>query len=636
MKRQFLTFYFLLFVVGVSAQKLTNGDLSLWVNPANASVTAAYKGVKWQQAPHPEAFPLRNAQFGPDFCCGELTDASGTVVGTVEIRIETDKPEFTVTTCVDPDYGKEQFLYPYPFRVSADEHLILAYREGLRIPCNDAYVLGNKLRRMEYTFTEGHNYNMPWWGIQRADDSGLIAVAETPYDARIRWMKVAGLWSASVNWVRTMGKFGDPRTVRYAFFDRGGYVAQCDYFRKWAEAHGFVRTLREKLADIPATDLAVGGPVIYIMTDNGQPIDDSDIVNAFIRGGVDRGTFYGGGGWFANMSPKCIDKVNKKGFVTSRYDILTDFVPEADISQVNVNPNWPRRVAVDEAVLDADGKRLRNWPVKARDGSTYKTYSMCDLRMKHHLRKIDDDLTRKNYTGRLIDVLGAVEVKECYDPKHPATRKESMEARSELLGLLYERGSVVGTEAGNMFMLKNSHIFEGLRSVHPLTMHTRLKEENPEQAHTMWEAGAILRGDELEMLLLSQRYIAPIWQLTFGDCVISYLRWNQQTNRYLDREWVTTHELFSILTGQPAMIAVPIGMWDRYARPVIRMTKRIYDPNQEVRYARMTGHGCLDGDGDVQYSDFDNGVRILVNFSQEPFAYDSRTVGARDYIIEKQ
>ena len=618
------------------AQKLSNGILSVWVNTDNSSLSVACGGAVWHQAPLPEAFALKNTRFGPDFCCGELADASGTIVGTVEIRLDTENPTFSVTTRIDPSYSKERFFYPYPFRVSADDHLILAYREGLRIPCDDSYALGDKIRRTEYSFTEGHNYNMPWWGVQRADDSGMMAIAETPYDARIRWTKVAGLWTASVNWIRKMGRFGDPRTVRYVFFDRGGYAAQCDYFRKWAEARGFVRTLREKREDIPATDLAVGGPVIYIMTDNGQPIDDSDIVNAFIRGGVKHGTFYGGGGWFANMSPKCIDKVNARGFVTSRYDIMTDFVPEADIPRVNVNPNWPRNVDVADAVLDADGERHRNWPVRARDGSTYKTFSMCDLQIKNHLQKIDEDLARKNYSGRFIDVLGAVEIQECYDPRHPATREEAMHARSELLGRLYDRGLVVGTEAGNLYTMKNCHIFEGLRSVAPLTMHTRLKDEKPELAHTMWEAGEILRKDELEMLQRSQRYIAPIWQLTFGDCVISYLRWNQQTNRYLDEEWVSTHELFSILTGQPAMISVPIAMWDRYSRTLIRIARRIYDPNLAVRYARMIGHGYLDAEKDVQYSDFDNGVRIIVNFSQKPFVYNTRTVAPRDYMLEQR
>ena len=171
----------------------------------------------------------------------------------------------------------------------------------------------------------------------------------------------------------------------------------------------------------------------------------------------------------------------------------------------------------------------------------------------------------------------------------------------------------------------------------PLTMHVIPKGEKQEPAHTMYAFGeTAFPKEEIQMFLTSQRYIAPIWQLCFGDCVISYIRWNQQTNRYLDREWTSTHELQSILTGQPAMISVPQDMWPTYRRDILRIAKRIYDPNQEVRYARMTGHGYLDKVRDVQYTEFDNGVRIIVNFSQKPFQYEGKKVGSRDFLVIKK
>ncbi|GHU98722.1 hypothetical protein FACS1894159_01640 [Bacteroidia bacterium] len=629
--------YFLLFalVPGCAlAAGVSNGVVKVTPNASSATISVEYDGRKWDQQPVAAAFVFKNISADATTVRGNLAQKNGTMVGDFEIAIDGQTSEFSFTTVFYPDTLSKSLFYPYPFSPRADDCLVLPYREGIRVRCDDSYLLGGLLARTDFSFTEGHNFNMPWWGLEGAAGGYVMAVVETPFDARIKLRDTNGLWSAQVNWLPQMGKFGDRRTIRY-ILGKGGYADMCKRFRLWAQEHGYVRTLKEKLADIPATDDAVGGPVIYVMTGRGDAVDDSDIVADFIRGGVTKGTFYGGGGWYANMSPRCIKKVNAMGFVTSRYDIITDFVPDVDLPLVNVNPNWPKDATIREAAMTADGAPHRNWRVKAKDGSTYKTYSLCDLLMKNHFKKIDDDLAVKSYSGWFIDVLGAVEVRECYHPDHRATREESVRARAEVLGMLYDRKLVVGTEAGNVFMLKNCHLFEGLRSVHPLTMHDPKTSKDEEKTHWMWDAGKMLPEEELQMLMTSQRYIVPLWQLAFGDCVLSYIRWNQQTNRYLDAQWVSTHQLFSILTGQGAMISVPEELWSSYRKDIVAITKRIFDANQPVRYALMTGHGCLDKNRDVHYSDFDNGMRIIVNFSQEPFTYKGRKIDARDYILER-
>lgn len=613
---------------------VSNGIIDVILNE-DASVTVKMGDNVWTQTPFGESMSVSDVVVGNNeinaTVCLSRTKSE---YMDIALTLEKNKPEYCIDIKVhEQHFGRKIIQYPYPISPeSGEDRMVLAYREGLLVRCSDTYLFGGKLPRTEFSFIDGHNYNMPWWGLENNDGSASMCIVETPYDASIKLRQFDGLWQIHAILHQSMQKYNEHRRLRYVFFEEGNYVSMTTRFRRWAEDNGFVKTLKEKAQEHPVTDLSVGAPTIYIMGDGPQQIDNSHIADYFMRAGVDRAFYYGGGGWWANMSNDCIDYLNSKNYITTRYDILSDFVPEEDEKLLNVNPNWPKGLSVDEASLDSDGNRNRSWPVRSKKGDIYKTYSTCDRVMDKYFAKIDKDLSEKSYTGRFIDVIGAKMPYECYDPDHYANRETQMKARADLLKKLYDKGLAVGTEGGNVFMLKYSHSFEGLRSVHPLTMHAAKKGET---VHWMWGKN-YLQKDELEMFKVSQRYIVPLWQLTFGDCVVSYPRWNQQHNRFLDEEWVGTHVLYSVLYGQPAMISFPEELWPTYRDDIVSMTAKIYKANEKVRYAKMINHGYLDEDKDVQFAEYDNGVIIYANFSYKTYKNGDIRIGKRDYLIDEK
>ena len=50
----------------------------------------------------------------------------------------------------------------------------------------------------------------------------------------------------------------------------------------------------------------------------------------------------------------------------------------------------------------------------------------------------------------------------------------------------------------------------------------------------------------------------------------------------------------------------------------------------------MTGHGWLTADRSVQYTDWETGDRVIVNFGNQPFQRTGKSaVAARSFLLEK-
>ena len=64
--------------------------------------------------------------------------------------------------------------------------------------------------------------------------------------------------------------------------------------------------------------------------------------------------------------------------------------------------------------------------------------------------------------------------------------------------------------------------------------------------------------------------------------------------------------------------------------------QRIHAVRDRIGFAEMTNHGWLTFDRSVQFSDWDTGDRVIVNFSDRPFALDGGdSVPARSFVMRK-
>ena len=151
--------------------------------------------------------------------------------------------------------------FPAPFETVPGEFLILPVNEGISYPVDD-----ESLRPMSYYLYGGHGLCMGWWGTtdgQRA----MMAIVETPDDARVGLPRIDGLLCEVPEWAPQKGQFGPARRIRYVFFDSGGYVAMCKRYRQHAKDVGLFKTLAQKREEIPAVDRLVGAVNVWCWED---------------------------------------------------------------------------------------------------------------------------------------------------------------------------------------------------------------------------------------------------------------------------------------------------------------------------------------------------------------------------------
>ena len=77
-------------------------------------------------------------------------------------------------------------------------------------------------------------------------------------------------------------------------------------------------------------------------------------------------------------------------------------------------------------------------------------------------------------------------------------------------------------------------------------------------------------------------------------------------------------------------------LWDLHKKEMLASYRRIHSVRQRIGFAEMTDHGWLTPDRSVQFTDWDNGDRVLVNFGEQPFASDGdQSLPGRSFIVRK-
>jgi hypothetical protein len=528
--------------------------------------------------------------------------------------------------------------FPAPFLPHAEAKLILALKEGLAVPVQDTTVFFDNQKRGWFQFYEGHNAAMPFWGLAERNGSGLMTLILTPNDASFLISRQNGLLTAQVAWEDEFGRVGYPRRLRYVPLERGGYVAMARRYRAQAEREGLVKTLAEKIRENPHVARLLGAADIWFLDFANTIKDSARVAQEIQQAGVRRAIFAGGGGWWTQMTSNEITAVNALGFLANRYDCLQDVMAPANFSRIhNLNPiyrdlqhAWP-----NDIVLTADGTPLKGWPVVGQDGKTYHCGRLADrARLKYAEELIPRDLAARPYRARFLDTEAATAWSEDHNPRQRVTRTQTRAARMQVLDFISDRSQLVtGSEGLSAYAVAHVHYFEGVGPIEPFRV------PPPPAAHPFqtFLADYDWGTNTTQLLDVSHRYLIPLWQLVFHDCVVSYARWNEANNKYAHPLWQTKQTLLCALHGRPPIFMFDAAWWQHPThREMIADIYRQTGPlAQKVGTARMTDHRWLDAAGDVQQTHFDNGVTVTVNFGHQPFAApDGTTLGSGSVSVQ--
>ena len=512
---------------------------------------------------------------------------------------EKDRPELVVTVEGDGDMASA-LDFPAPFATRKGDRLILPMNEGVGFPVDEED--GMPRRLVTYS---GHGVCMAFFGVaEDATGAGHMGIVETADDAAVAVSRPEGTrcFGAGPSWEAQKGRFGYARRIRYVFLDKGGHVAMCKRYRKYAREQGKVKTFAEKAKARPLVDRLLGAPNIWCWEG-----DKVGFAKKIREAGIDRFL------WSAGGSAEQVAALAKMdGVLVSRYDVYRDIYRPEQLKKLGWKKGtntdaWPEGAAWDSANSN-DWRKA--WGVKAKDGTWTYCGCMCDAVSAKYCRKhVGSELKTHPYNTRFIDVTTAAAWDTCHNPAHPMTRSDSRRYRMDLLRLLGDEfGLVVGSETGHDAAVPYCDYFEGMLSL----CHYRVPDSG-RNIQQIWTNAP----PRVAKFQVGEKYRLPLWELVYHDCLCAHWYWGDYNNK-LPALW-DKRDLFNVLYGTMGMYIFNAKQWEADKARFVRSYRVTSPVARKTGYSEMTDHRILTEDRAVQQTVFANGVTVTVNFGGQPY-----------------
>ena len=590
---------------------LQNRWLRLEFDTRSGAFELASRGSRrrWSQKPGGSVL-VRTARVGGSRLTAELWSATDAQKLSLTAELDAERPEVRLTLSGDGDL-EAPLAYPHPWATRAGMELVFPMNEGVAFPVDEAGLPEQWLH-----LYGGHGLCMPFF-CQTDGPASLLTVVDTPDDALARFVYDGPTMVGRLLWEGQKGRLGYPRRWRYALFDEGGYVAAAKRYREIAKGKGLLVTLRDKRKRVPAVDLLVGSPNVWVFGGNA-----AEMALRLKEAGFERML------WSAGGSAADVRAINRMGFLTGEYDIYQDCMDPSQYPKLQwIHPQWTSELWPDGIVLRRDGSWERGWEVETKEGGMLACGVLCDLLAPQVARRrIAQVLKEKPFGARFIDTTTASPWRECYSPKHPMTRTDSRKAKMELLRLLPEEfGLVAGSETGHEAAVPWVSYFEGMLSLGPF----RVPDAGRRMEETVDPA-----PEEIRKFQVGPRYRVPLWELVFHDCLCSHWYWGDYQNK-VPSVW-RKRDLFNILYGTAPMYLFRAEDWPKWKERIMESYRAVVPVARGVGYEEMTDHRRLTQDQTVQQTRFANGWVVTVNFGSKPFRLGpGRVVQPEGFLVER-
>jgi Family of unknown function (DUF5696) len=337
---------------------------------------------------------------------------------------------------------------------------------------------------------------MSWWGFQKGD-AAMMIIVETPDDAGYTFSHPAGGPTAmGPSWLAQLDRFAYPRSLRIAFLPKGNYVHMAKRYRRYVKDSGLFVSLNDKIAHNPMVKNLIGTPVmgarvlrnlkpgsakydpknpsnnyrLVTFAQNAQQLRDLksrgiERLNVSLSGwlnlGYDRQTpdalppAKDAGGW--EGMKLFFDTCKEVGYTCWVHDQYRDYYLDA--------PSWNPDFAVHEEdsirpPAAFPGTRFKHdWkdgyiPLMDNWDGGAQGYLNNRFMLGHVIKNFQAMFDHGIHpAGSYQDVFGYIPPDQDFNPEHPSTRTESMNARAAVLRWVKNNLGIAGTEDGSDWVI---------------------------------------------------------------------------------------------------------------------------------------------------------------------------------------
>ncbi len=512
----------------------------------------------------------------------------------VTIALDQDSPQaFDLALELPGESYTRLPSYPFPFTASGKDwsYVQNTSGEGMLMPLDKPRDIFK-----QYGWSGGQ----PWWGLtdlHRAMSARLDSFRNPDSHTGDRDATVYGL----------------PLRIHYTFLAEGGYVALAkDYRNAFLHAHPEMKPLAERVAARPALGNLKDGLYLYLWGDN--PADDLRLLAEMKAAGIERGMAV-----FSGRVPvdrTLFDGIKKLGWVPGVYRM-----PTGNLFHVSKQRGWPNQLLLGRLNPQTfyNSSRPQAWDrICARH------------RLSEWLPKAKALLTDPGAQLAYFDTL-VVQLAPCLDPSHPSTIEQNQQARLEILQKSRDLGLIIGSGEGlaPTWALPGLDFFEGEMS---LRTYADPKMRIPSGAYQQ-DNGESYRADAA--VLLDETRRIPLYQLAFHDYIAG--TWVWRDSNYQSLAFAHKKDLYNILYGTMPMWHIDRKIWAARKEDLVASYRATAAVRSRIGFATMTDHGWLTPDRTVQYTDWDTGDRVIVNFGAQPFTRPGRPpLAGGGYVLERK
>jgi hypothetical protein len=599
-----------------------------------------------------------------------LPDAQ--VEGNVTFRLvlTKDAPELQLEL-MDFQLGDERYnldevhlpVRAFPLRTSRDQgYLVFPNRQGIIYPVGAGsgfarYAGGYTWESGMAPFQSTQIPSMRWFGSVQ-NGSSYMALIQTPYDAAVHMIgndklreETPRIASLHPVWYSSHQGLGYPRRVLYRFGQEVGYVQMCRSFRRYATENGLYKSLKQKAEELSHVEKLIGAPMVWLEAGH-KAVKEGRETNPRLEG-------------TKSISERFSDVPRKLSLLNKDLGIDRLFVVLHSWEQFGVNvkepDQWPPNAEIggleefrkiysvqtaaefpnyllsfynifNDIYVDAPSFDLRLLNKNADGTPTLggyweggHCYVTCSSQFRAIAGKFFDEY-QKELDLQALYVDNFNSLRECYDPDHPQTRLQCLQAKIDFLQhIVNERRWVVGTEVHQLvdWMVPHIHYCNGMVGA--------------------WGWVARPSGTTVSSTDMNEGCVlAPLWDLVYHDATVNY-EWNWNSGRYRTgylfnkpytwEEFVLQDILCANPSGwgqSPGFRKEPFEFWGPIWKRILPLLSKL---SRSLGHERMTNHEYLSEDYYVQMSEWSDGTQIYVNFSDADYQKDSIHVPPRGFYI---
>lgn len=531
-----------------------------------------------------------------------------------------------------------ELAFPSAFKTPGKGHYLL-YTDGegfLLNVDNTEYPIG---RNRMYSMT---GLSMPWMGVTDTSfESGYMAILDTPDDAEINVKREDGLISFEPVWLSTKDAFGYNRKVVYHFFNKGGYVVQCKKYREYVwSRNGEGITLKEKQKQFPAIEKMIGAMHIYLW-DTGrevsfaQELKQSGINKAFVL-------------WNPNHPPYpeagYDNKIKELSYLSGVYELFRDAKLRDTVGAID--PTSTTGTYLNRFSFPGLFKKIT---LIEKGGKLHYSGFGYDINPKTVLPYIpslrtDRELTIYPHEAFFLDGFLASGIFEDYGKENPLTRSQYKQAVVDMNKLFRDKYKmIVGMEWGADYGVPTSAYAHGMTTLHRMLYRSKDRRKkssiyydgdwsNPSRPSIM--VGEYVADKNYLEWAINEKIRVPLYQLVYHDAIVTTWRWDD-ANHHMPEIW-WKKDLFNMLYGTAPVWTMDKARWDKFKQTFIESYQSIGPWLEKIGYDEMVSHRFVSSDHKVQETTFSSGKKAIVNFGDEEYVFEGKTIKPKSFIsIEK-